>query len=138
MVASTRFRCSAEADFLWSRLRFVYALVREDGDAQRQGIDYAKRAMGLAPNQPAGDLGTEARTLYWDCQSRLQLLEARGACQQAGVALARRCLASQRRTDIRERYGLDYETAEELLEMTKEWICWACSEDDKAEPDLAW
>lgn len=138
MVANTTFRCSAEADSLWSRLRFVYALVREDGDAQRQGIDYAKRAMGLAPNKPGGDLGTEARILHWDCQSRLMLLEARGPSQQAGVALARCCLMGQKLARVRERYGLDYEIAEELREKVKEWLWWACDDSDSEEPELDW
>ncbi len=138
VIASTRFRCSYEAERLWSRLRFVYALVREDGDAQRNGIDYAKRAMGLAPYQIGGDLGTEARMLHWDCQSRLQLLEARGPRQQAGVALARCSLLGQKLARVRERYGLDYVTAEELREKVKEWINWACDDSDSEEPVLDW
>lgn len=121
------------ADAVWHRLRSLWNL----DDPQMHGQDWAERA--LVTSELSGeDLGTDSRMLVWDAQSRLQLLEARGPSQQAGVALARRKLASQRVTDVRQRFGLGYDTAEELLEMVKEWLCWALSVEPDDEPDLAW
>lgn len=134
MVVSQRFRCSVRADAVWHRLRYLWNL----DDPQMHGQDWAERAL-ITSELSGEDLGTDSRMLVWDAQSRLMLLEARGPSQQAGVALARRKLASQRVTDVRQRYGLDYDTAVELVEMVKEFLLWALSEDDgEPEPELAW
>ena len=114
MVTSTRFQCSYAAAETWRRLRSLWNL----DDPQMHGQDWAERAL-INSELSGEDLGTDSRMLVWDAQSRLQLLEARGPSQQAGVALARRRLASQRVTDVRERYGLDYETAQELSRWSK-------------------
>ncbi len=101
------------------------------------GQDWAERAQ--VSELSGEDLGTDSRMLVWDAQSRLMMLEARGPGQQAGVALARRRLAAQRVTDVRQRFGLDYDTAQELIEMVKEFLLWALSEDGgELEPELAW
>lgn len=129
-----RFQCSYAASEMWRRLRSLWNL----DDPQMHGIDWAERAE-INSELSGADLGTDSRMLVWDAQSRLMLLEVRGPSQQAGVALARRRLASQRVTDVRERYGLDYDTAQELIEMVKEFLCWALSVDDgEPEPELAW
>lgn len=134
MVAEQRFRCSVEADRTWARLRSLWLL----DDPQMHGQDWAERAL-INSELSGQDLGTDSRMLVWDAQSRLMILEARGPSQQAGVALARRRLASQRVTDVRERYGLDYDTAQELIEMVKEWIAWALAVDDgEPEPKMPW
>lgn len=134
MVTNTRFQCSYAAAETWRHLRSLWLL----DDPQMHGQDWAERALTNSELSGA-DLGTDSRMLVWDAQSRLMLLEARGPSQQAGVALARRRLASQRVTDVRERYGLDYDTAQELLEMVKEWLCWSLAVDDgEPEPELAW
>ncbi len=133
----TRFVCSYRASETWRRLRNCYALLRVTGDPQVHGRDWAKAALASSQRNN-GDLGTEARMLLWDAQSRFMLLEARGPSEQAGVALARRSVASQRLYDVRKRYGLDYDTAGELLEKAKEWLYWALSDDDELEPTLDW
>ncbi len=134
MVVSQRYQCSYAAAETWRRLRSLWNL----DDPQMHGQDWAERAL-INSELSGEDLGTDSRMLVWDAQSRLMLLEARGPSQQAGVALARRRLASQRVTDVRERYGLDYDTAQELIEMVKEWLHWALAVDDgEPEPSLSW
>ncbi len=133
MVVSQRFECSYAAAETWRRLRYLWSL----DDPQLHGQDWAERAQ--VSELSGEDLGTDSRMLVWDAQSRLMILEARGPSQQAGVALARRKLASQRVTDVRQRFGLDYDTSEELMEMVKEYLRWALSEDNgEPEPELAW
>lgn len=132
MVVSQRFECSYAAAETWRRLRSLWNL----DDPQMHGQDWAERAQ--VSELSGEDLGTDSRMLVWDAQSRLMILEARGPSQQAGVALARRRLASQRVTDVRERFGLDYDTAQELIEMVKEWLAWALDAELNDEPELAW
>lgn len=152
MTLAQIYKCSAAAEETWRRLLCVYAFVTAagykdrrgnkvdvGGDAQVQGFDWAERALSASETPLDRDLGTEARIMYWDAESRLMLLEVRGPNQKAGVALARRKLGLQRVTDTREKYGLDWKTAEELIERVKEYLHWSLSYDDGTpEPEPEW
>lgn len=134
-VEVERFRCSPEADACWSRLLALYRLRRYDGDSQIQGHNWAEWEMGQSGHS---DLGTEARLLFIASVGCLARLEGQGMAQQVGVALARRRLSAQRVTDIRRRFGLTYDEAEERLNMVREWLGWALNDPLEDEPELPW
>ena len=129
-----RFQCSPGADAMWSRLLALYRLRRYDGDSQIQGRNWAEWEMHQ--NGSHSDLGTEARLLFIACVGCLTRLEEQGMAQQVGVALARRRLSAQRVTDIRQRYGLTYDEAEERLNMVREWLAVALGDDPCAVEQL--
>ena len=137
VVETERFRCSPEADACWSRLLALYRLRRYDGDSQIQGRNWAESAF-CSPTGSHSDLGTEARLLFIASVGCLARLEEQGHPQSIGVALARRRLSAQRVTDIRQRYGLTWDDAEERLNMVREWLAWALDNPLEDEPELPW
>lgn len=137
VVEVERFRCSPQADATWSRLLALYRLRRYDGDSQTQGRNWAETAF-CSPTGNHSDLGTEARLLFIASVGCLARLEEQGHPQSIGVALARRRLSAQRVTDIRRRYGLSWDDAEERLNLVREWLCWALDDPLEDEPELSW
>ena len=121
---------------MWVRLLALYRLRRFDGDAQTQGRNWAE--WGSLPTGTHSDLGTEARLLFIASVGCLARLEEQGEPQSIGVALARRKLAAQRVTDVRRRFGLSWEDADEVVELVKEWLGWALDNPLDDEPDLPW
>lgn len=111
-----------------------------------EGVDWAE----WGPRPPKGyqaDLATYARILILDAESKMMLLEARGADQRAAVALARCRLHRQNPSVVRERHGIDwcgnrkeYDCpdgcmAHQLMEKLTEWLHWALDSGNTPEPE---
>lgn len=141
MLVAERYRCSIEADAVWRRLLALWALKRGKGDAQLEGLNWAERAEAIG--QQHSDLGTRARLMYIASERFLALLEADsldglglGPDARKGAILAHYRLSGHGISRRRQQLGLDHERANELLEGTKELLCWNLNDDVLELPDL--
>lgn len=136
-----RYRCSQAALDLWSRLRHIYQLVqpenvsvapgcdiKQPGDATEGGVNWAERALGFGKGGHS-DLGANSRLLYATSERSLELLAVMGREQLIATRLARRVLSCKSLWEIRQRYGLDKETAGEWVDGVKVWIWWHWDDD---------
>ncbi len=137
----SRYECSAEAASLWGRLRNIYQLVqpeivsvspgcdiKQPGDAAERGVNWAERALGFGKGGHS-DLGANSRLLYATSERSLELLAVMGQEPQIAARLARRALSRKSLWEIRQRYGLDKETAGEWVDGVKVWIWWHWDDD---------